>query len=74
MQVSVESGEGLEKRLLVDLPADRVNEAVDKKLAEVAKTVKMNGFRPGKAPLRVVKQQYGDAVRHDVYGVLIQET
>ena len=74
MQVSVESGEGLEKRLLVDLPADRVNEAVDKKLAEVAKTVKMNGFRPGKAPLRVVKQQYGEAVRHDVYGALIQET
>ncbi len=74
MQVSVESGEGLEKRLLVDLPADRVNEAVDKKLTEVAKTVKMNGFRPGKAPLRVVKQQYGEAVRHDVYSALIQET
>jgi trigger factor len=74
MQVSVESGEGLEKRLLVDLPAEQVSTAVDKKLAELAKHVKLDGFRPGKVPMRVIKQRFGDNVRQDVYGDLIQAT
>jgi len=74
MQVSVESGEGLEKRLLVDLPAERVEGEVDKKLAELAKSVKLDGFRPGKVPMRVVKQRFGDHVRQDVYSDLIQSS
>lgn len=74
MQVSVESGEGLEKRLLVDLPAEQVSTAVDKKLAELAKHVRLDGFRPGKVPMRVVKQRFGDSVRQDVFGELIQAT
>jgi len=74
MQVSVESGEGLERRLLVDLPAERVATAVDKKLAELAKHVRLDGFRPGKVPMRVVKQRFGDSVRQEVYGDLIQAT
>jgi len=74
MQVSVESGEGLEKRLLVDLPAEQVTAAVDKKLAELAQHVRLDGFRPGKVPMRVIKQRFGDNVRQDVYGELIQAT
>ncbi|WP_456412930.1 trigger factor [Thiolapillus sp.] len=74
MQVSVESGEGLVKRLLVNLPADKVNELVDAKLKEAARTVKMDGFRPGKVPLRVVRQRYGAQVRQDAYGELIQSS
>ncbi|HID46196.1 MAG TPA: trigger factor [Chromatiaceae bacterium] len=74
MQVSVESGEGLVKRLLVNLPADKVNELVDTKLKEAARTVRMDGFRPGKVPLRVVKQRYGEQVRQDAYGELIQSS
>lgn len=74
MQVSVESGEGLEKRLLVNLPAEQVNVAVDGKLKELARTVRMDGFRPGKVPLRVVKQRYGEQVKHDVWGELIQSS
>ncbi|BAO43656.1 trigger factor [Thiolapillus brandeum] len=74
MQVSVESGEGLVKRLLVNLPADKVNELVDAKLKEAARTVRMDGFRPGKVPLRVVKQRYGEQVRQDAYGELIQSS
>ncbi len=74
MQVSVESGEGLVKRLLVNLPADKVNEMVDAKLKEAARTVRMDGFRPGKVPLRVVKQRYGQQIRQDVYGELIQSS
>jgi trigger factor len=74
MQVSVESGEGLEKRLLVDLPAEQVSTAVDKKLTELAQHVRLDGFRPGKVPMRVVKQRFGDSVRQEVYGDLIQAT
>lgn len=74
MQVSVESGEGLERRLLVDLPAERVSEAVEKKLNELAQHVRLDGFRPGKVPMRVVKQRFGDQVKQDVYGELIQAT
>lgn len=74
MQVSVESGEGLVKRLLVNLPADKVNELVDAKLKEAARTVRMDGFRPGKVPMRVVKQRYGEQVKKDAYGELIQSS
>jgi trigger factor len=74
MQVSVESGEGLVKRLLVNLPADKVNELIDAKLKEAVRTVRMDGFRPGKVPLRVVRQRYGEQIRQDVYGELIQSS
>ncbi len=74
MQVSVESGEGLVKRLLVNLPADKVNELIDAKLKEAVRTVRMDGFRPGKVPMRVVKQRYGEQIRQDVYGELIHSS
>lgn len=74
MQVSVESGEGLERRLLVDLPAVRVSTEVEKKLADLAQHVRLDGFRPGKVPMRVIKQRFGDQVKQDVYGELIQAT
>lgn len=74
MQVSVESGEGLEKRLLVDLPAERVNAEMDKKLKDLARHVRLDGFRPGKVPMRTIKQRFGEQVRQETYGSLIQET
>ena len=74
MQVSVESGEGLEKRLLVDLPAERVSQVVDRKLHDLAKHVRLDGFRPGKVPMRTIRQRFGDQVRQETYGNLIQET
>lgn len=74
MQVTVESGEGLEKRLSVELPGDRVAAEVDKKLQQLARTVRMDGFRPGKVPMRVIKQRFGAQVRQEVYGDMIQET
>ena len=74
MQVSVESGEGLEKRLLVDLPAERVNAEMDKKLKDLARHVRLDGFRPGKVPMRTIKQRFGEQVRQETYGTLIQET
>ena len=74
MQVSVESGEGLEKRLLVDLPAERVSAEMDKKLKDLARHVRLDGFRPGKVPMRTIKQRFGEQVRQETYGTLIQET
>ena len=69
MQVSVESGEGLERRLLVDLPADRVNAEMDKKLKDLARHVRLDGFRPGKVPMRTIKQRFGEQVRQETYGI-----
>ncbi|MFM1891484.1 MAG: trigger factor, partial [Pseudomonadota bacterium] len=74
MQVTVESGEGLEKRLSVELPAEQVSAAVDKKLQQLARSVRLDGFRPGKVPLRVIKQRFGQQVRQEVYGDIIQAT
>ncbi len=74
MQVSVESGEGLEKRLLVDLPAERVAAVMDKKLKDLARHVRLDGFRPGKVPMRTIRQRFGEQVRQEAYGSLIQET
>ena len=74
MQVSVESGEGLQKRLLINVPAEQVNTAIDGKLKELSHSARMDGFRPGKVPMRVLKQRYGEQVKHDVYGEMIQST
>lgn len=74
MQVSVESGEGLERRLLVDLPASRVSAEMDKKLKELARNVRLDGFRPGKVPMRTIRQRFGAQVQQETFGTLIQET
>ena len=62
MQVSVETGEGLERKLTITVPADLVDQKVESKLKNIASRVKMDGFRPGKVPMKVVRQQHlGDA-------------
>ena len=74
MQVSVETLEGLQRKMTVQLPAEKVNEIVDNKLRTIAKQVRLDGFRPGKVPFKVVKQRFGDHVRQEAYGELIQST
>ncbi len=74
MQVSVETLEGLQRKMTVQLPAEKVNEIVDSKLRTIAKQVRLDGFRPGKVPLKVVRQRFGDHVRQEAYGELIQST
>ncbi len=71
MQVSVETTTGLERRLTIAVPAADIDTKVNQKLAEVAKTAKINGFRKGKVPLKVVKQQYGEAARQEVASDII---
>ncbi len=74
MQVSVETTSGLERRLTVAIEEARIAQAVDSKLKEMAHTVKVKGFRPGKVPLKVVKQQYGGQIREDVVNEVLQST
>lgn len=74
MQVSVERQEGLERTLKVEIPSDRIEGAVEERLGRLQKQVRLDGFRPGKVPMRVVRSRYGGQVRQEVVGELIQST
>jgi len=56
MQVSVEATTSIERRLTVTVPSEQIDSAVDKKVNETAKTIRIDGFRPGKVPTKVVKK------------------
>ncbi|SEP83093.1 trigger factor [Ectothiorhodospira magna] len=74
MQVSVESLSSLERRMTVQVPAERIQEEVNRRLKSLVKRVKIDGFRPGKVPLKVVQQRYGDGVYQEVLGELMQSS
>lgn len=71
MQVSVETTSGLGRRMTVQIPADQVDQQVESKLKQLARTVRLDGFRPGKVPLGVVKNKYESKVRQETAGELI---
>ena len=66
MAVTVETLEKLERRITLTLSADALRNEVDSRLKRLAKTVKADGFRPGKVPLSVVAQRYGHSVQYEV--------
>jgi trigger factor len=72
MQVSVETTQGLERRLTITVSADSVDTAVKARLQQLAKTQRINGFRPGKVPVSVIKKRFGQAVRQEVAGEVMQ--
>jgi trigger factor len=74
MEVRVESAAGLSRRLHVTIPADRVEREVGERLKRIAGRVRVPGFRPGKAPLKVIRQQYGNDARMDVISELVRQT
>jgi trigger factor len=74
MQVSIETTTGLERRMTVGIPAEQVDSEVTKRLQEAAKTVRLNGFRKGKVPLKVVKQRFGAGVRQEVLGEVMNRS
>ncbi len=74
MQVSVEAGEGLERKLTVQVPAETVETEVNNRLNSIKNTVRIDGFRPGKVPFKVVKQKYSGTVLQEVAGELMQST
>ncbi|MDH5594134.1 MAG: trigger factor [Gammaproteobacteria bacterium] len=74
MQVSVEVSEGLKRRIKVEVPADRVDSEIKSRLKNLSHRVKVAGFRQGKVPMKVVESQYGQQVRMEVVGELMQST
>ncbi|WP_299179104.1 trigger factor [uncultured Neptuniibacter sp.] len=74
MQVSVETTSGLERLMTVSVPAERIDQDVNKRIQQTARTVRIDGFRPGKVPVKVVKQRYGKGIREEVLGQVVQET
>ncbi|WP_330959024.1 trigger factor [Photobacterium sp. 53610] len=72
MQVTVETTEGLERQLTITVPAANIEDAVTAQLKQIAKTRRFDGFRPGKAPLKMVARMFGASVRQDVLGEVMQ--
>ena len=74
MQVSVENVSKLERKITVKFPADRLESQVSARIAEMGRTVRLKGFRPGKVPLNVIKQRFGAQVHGEALSELIGST
>ncbi len=74
MQVSVESTGALERKMTVVVPEERIEKEVESRLKSLSKSAKLDGFRPGKVPFNIVRQRYGQQVRDEVMGEVIQST
>jgi trigger factor len=72
MQVSVETTQGLGRRLTISVPAETVDVEVKNRLRHIGKTQRINGFRPGKVPPSVIQKRYGQSVRQEVAGEFMQ--
>lgn len=74
MMVSVETTAGLERRMTVQVPADKIESEIDSRLRRYGKTAKIKGFRPGKVPMQVVRQRYGGQVREEVLNEMMRSS
>ena len=66
MSINVETLEKLERKIILTVPAERITFEINKRLQKLARTARMDGFRPGKVPMDVVKKQYGYGVHQEV--------
>ena len=73
MKVTVEKKEGINCSLLIELPANEIDSVVTKEIAKAAKTMKVDGFRPGKVPAGYVKKNHGEEIRFDVVSNVIPQ-
>jgi trigger factor len=74
MQVSLESAKGLERRLRVQVPAERIEQEIAARLMSVGRKAKIQGFRPGKIPAKVIRQRFGGQVRQEVLQEVVQSS
>jgi trigger factor len=74
LQIKVEKPSSIVRKLTIKVPASLVANRFQRGLAEVQKDAKLKGFRPGQAPIAIIKQYYGEDVRHRVYHSLIDES
>src|SRR3954470_23505140 len=74
MQVSLTATGGLERRLEVAIPAAEIDGEVAQRLNKLSRTARLKGFRPGKAPITVIRQQYGEQIRAEVLGEVMRKS
>ena len=74
MQVSIQTTSGLERRLTIGVPAERVDGEVSARLKKASGNVRIDGFRPGKVPMKVLKQRFGAGIRQEVLGEVMSQT
>lgn len=74
MQVSIEATSSIERRMTVGVPKERIEPEIQKRLKKLARTARINGFRTGKIPLRVVEQKFGGQIRHEVISEVVQSS
>ncbi len=74
MRVSIETTEGLERKMTIAVPGEQVDTAVNARLQEAAKNMNLKGFRRGKVPFKVIKGKFGKGVRQEVVGELMSQT
>ena len=74
MQVTVETTQGLERRMQVEIPEERIRDEVDKRLGDLARNARIPGFRPGKVPIKVVARRFGQQVRDEVVGGVVRDS
>ena len=74
MQVSVETTQGLERRLTITVPADKIDSEVKNRLRDLAKRQRIDGFRPGKAPVSIIQKRFGQAVLQEVASEQMQRS
>ncbi|ARU56304.1 MAG: trigger factor [Pseudomonadales bacterium] len=72
MQVSIEATSNIERKMTIGVPSSQVEQEVEKRLQRTARTVRLNGFRPGKVPMNVVRRRFGDDVRQEVLGEVMR--
>jgi trigger factor len=74
MQVSVETTSVLGRRLIIQIPVEKVEEATENRLKTVAKKAKIDGFRPGKVPQKVIQERFGESARQEALNEILQST
>ncbi|MEX2122443.1 MAG: trigger factor [Woeseia sp.] len=74
MMVTVEATGTLERRMRVELPAERIEKEIETRLRKVGRTARIKGFRPGKIPPKVVRQRFGGQIRQEVLSELMQKS
>jgi len=74
MQVTIETTSNLERRLTVGVPAAQVDGEVDTRLQKEARNLRLKGFRPGKVPMKVMRQRFGASVRQQVLGEVVSRS
>ena len=72
MSVTVETLENLERKVVLSLPWSKINAETEKKLKQTQRRAKIDGFRPGKAPFKMIAQMYGASAQNDVINELVQ--